>query len=250
VSGEPLRLTATATAPIAAFVQAIASLPDTMPDWVLVGGLATMFRAQQEHRVTVDIDTLVRHASIALEVLSAHGNRRSSHRFTIPVDVAFDLIEVPDTPEPDTVPPSDYAFALARRYAFDTAPTEQIEIDIGKAEPCRASCRVATVPALLALKTVSLPRRRDSNHPEKAMSDLLDLAVLSQAVGFDKIVASLELMPAALRDWILTTCHTWFVQDLRYTEARLRRVQTDPPLLRYLSDLGALRPPLGTPGDR
>lgn len=83
------------------------------------------------------------------------------------------------------------------------------------------------------MKSVSLPRRADSNNPAKASSDTIDLLALIETEPLDDIAAALANAPPALRRWIGATCERVFVTDRRYTEARLRvaRVPINPGAL-------------------
>ena len=85
-----------------------------------------------------------------------------------------------------------------------------------------ASMRIATTAALIALKSVSLPRLADSNNPAKATSDTIDLLALIETESAEDIAAGLADAPPALRQWVAATCERVFVTDRRYTEARLR----------------------------
>ena len=85
---------------------------------------------------------------------------------------------------------------------------------------------VATVAALVALKSVSMPRRSASNHPEKVASDVHDLVRLVEAQGIDDLARVLTGADAELARWIGETLVRWFSADAdqRYTIARLRRL--------------------------
>ena len=56
MSGDPIVIIATEDSDVARFVDAISRLPNNLPDWVLIGGVAVVLRVGGTHRATVDID--------------------------------------------------------------------------------------------------------------------------------------------------------------------------------------------------
>ncbi len=81
---------------------------------------------------------------------------------------------------------------------------------------------VASVAALVALKSVSMPRRSASNHPEKVASDVHDLVRLVEGRDLDALAQLLAASEAELANWIGSTLVRWFSSkaDQRYTLAR------------------------------
>lgn len=224
MSGNPITIVAAADSDVVRFVDAISRLPDGLPEWVLIGGIAVVLRVRGTHRATVDIDTLVRDSDRLVELLlGVGGEQRAAHKLVVPIATQLDVMAVGVVPEQSAVEPSEYAFALAREWAFTTATVETVEIlDERSRRAATASLGVATTAGLIALKSVSLPRRADSNNPAKATSDTIDLLALIETNSIDDIAATLVDAPPALRRWVATTCERVFVIDRRYTEARLR----------------------------
>ena len=224
VSGDPISIVAAEDSDFARFINAISRLPDGVPDWVLIGGVAVVLRVGGTHRATVDIDTLVRDSNRLVELLlGGGGEQRAAHKLIVPIATQLDIMAVGVVPERSSVEPSEYVFALAREWAFTTATMESVEVQSeGSRVVASASMRIATTAALIALKSVSLPRRADTNNPAKATSDTIDLLALIETESVDAIAAALAHAPPALRRWAATTCDRVFVIDRRYTEARLR----------------------------
>ena len=224
MSGDPIAIVAADDSDVARFVDAISRLPDGVPDWVLIGGVAVVLRVGCTHRATVDIDTLVRDSNRLVELLlGGGGEQRAAHKLIVPIATQLDVMAVGSVPDRSSVEPSEYVFALAREWAFVTATMQSVEVlNEGSRVVALASIRIATTAALFALKSVSLPRRADSNNPAKATSDTIDLLALIETESVEDIAAGLADAPPALRQWVAATCERVFVTDRRYTEARLR----------------------------
>lgn len=224
VSGEAITIIAAEGSDVVRFVDAIDRLPTDLPEWVLIGGVAVVLRVGGTHRATVDIDTLARESKRLVELLvNVGGEQRAAHKLIVPVATQLDVMAVGSVPDPSTVEPSEHVFALAREFAFTTATTESVEVLNERGQAIvSASLRVATTAGLIALKSVSLPRRADSNNPAKATSDTIDLLALFETTSAEEIATDLVVAPSTLRQWIAATCKRVFVDDKRYTEARLR----------------------------
>jgi hypothetical protein len=241
VSGDVISIVAAENSDLARFVDAISRLPEQLPDWVLIGGVAVVLRFGGAHRATVDIDTLARESDRLVELLVGEGGERhASHKFVVPVATELDVMAVGSIPDQATVEPSEYAFALAREWAFSTGRLQAVTIvnEQGRVV-ASASMRVATTAGLIALKAVSLPRRADSKNPAKAVSDTIDLLALIESNALDELALSLLSAPNGLRDWVTSTCQRVFVADRRYTEARLqaRRATVSPGALNLAAQL-------------
>jgi Nucleotidyl transferase AbiEii toxin, Type IV TA system len=227
VPGERVVLVPDGGGRLLSFVEVLGALP-AEPRWVVVGGFAVWLRIGRVHRVTADIDTVARDVNQLVEVLVAGGaTPLSAARLTLPplgvrLDVMSDTI---DEPLPDNE--GDRAFALARRFAAASAEDLSIEVISGAGEPLGgAKALVATVPGLIVMKAVSLPRRSASPHPEKVGSDIHDLVRLAAERRPGDIAAALRDAPAELVLAVGETLLKWFAadHDLRYTQARLRRL--------------------------
>lgn len=224
MSGDPILIVAAEDSDVARFVDAISRLPYDLPDWVLIGGVAVVLRVGGTHRATVDIDTLARESNRLVELLVGFGSeQRAAHKLIVPIATQLDVMAVGSVPDRSLVEPSEYVFAVAREWAFTTATIESVEVlnERGRLV-ASATMRVATTGGLIALKSVSLPRRADSNNPAKATSDTIDLLALIETESVEEVSAAISDAPPALRQWIMNTCRRVFVTDRRYTEARLR----------------------------
>ncbi|MHB1536065.1 MAG: hypothetical protein ACYC1D_15940 [Acidimicrobiales bacterium] len=223
MSGSRVVLRDDTSGRIAAYVRALALLPPE-PAWVLVGGLAVNIRLQRVHRATYDIDTITRDQARLVEVLvGGNADRLSAakvqlHRYGVEVDV----MESTEGAEL-SANPSDRAFALARRWTMATASVVDLFAIDGTATVADTSLQVAAVPALVALKTVSIPRRSSGSYPQKIGSDMQDLYRLVEGASFDKVVTGFDSAPDELRLWVAAELKRTFTStNLRYSAARLR----------------------------
>lgn len=227
--GEQVVLVGDAGGRIRSFVCALARFPSE-PPWVVVGGFAVNVRLSEVHRLTNDLDTISSSQAQLVEILlDAPDADRLDHaklRFTgVMPEVDIDIMD--DTADhPLPAEPSDRAFALARRYAMEARELLEIVVFEAGKVTAGASAPVASVTSLIALKSVSMPRRSSSNHPEKVGSDILDLVRLVEGHDLDLLAQTLAGLDAALAHWVGTTLVQWFSGDAdqRYTLARLRRL--------------------------
>ena len=227
MSGEPtIHLDAPADSVVARSVNALARFPADEP-WVLIGGIAVFIRLGSVTRPTADADTVARSQAQLLDrlaaaepaVLVANGDVTI---LVAGVPVEVDVMDLADDPLP---PDSERrAFAIARRVALESAVSERVIVTSGGGIiAADALLPIATVPALVALKTVSMVRRPHSNHPEKVGSDIHDLVRLVDAAGARTIGPEIVAADPELGAWIAEHIETAFGKDLRYTLLRLRR---------------------------
>lgn len=227
MSGElSISLDASADSVVARSVKALARFPADEP-WVLIGGIAVFIRLGSVTRPTADADTVARSQAQLLDrlvaddptVLVANGD------VTIPVagaTVEVDVMDLADEPFP--LDPERRAFAIARRVALRSAVRERVIVTSSdRSIAADALLPIATTPALVALKTVSMVRRPHSNHPEKVGSDIHDLVRLVDAAGARTIGVDVAAADPELAAWIADHVETSFGKDLRYTILRLRR---------------------------
>ena len=227
MSGDAvIRLDAPADSVLARSINALARFPEDEP-WVLIGGIAVFIRLGSVTRPTADADTVARSQARLLDrlvavdptVLVANGD------VTIPVadgSVEVDVMDLADEPLPPD--PERRAFAIARRLALESAVRERVVVtSVDGTVEADASLPIATIPALVALKTVAMVRRPHSNHPEKVGSDIHDLVRLVDAAGARTIGAGIAAADPELGAWIADHIERAFGNDLRYTMLRLRR---------------------------
>lgn len=248
--GEPVVLAADRDGRIRAFVDALRGFPHD-PSWVLVGGFAVNVRIAQVHRLTNDVDTVTVDQNQLMEVLLAgsgadrlgHGKLRlTGSEPAVDVDVMGDTSD-----ERLPVGASDRAFSLARRRALATREVMEIVVVADGHVQSECAVPVATTAALIALKSVSLPRRTDSSHPEKVGSDIIDIARLVDGHDLEDLAGEITALgEPELTSWIHSTLAKWFQEDLRYTVARLRTLSSpidsasiDTDMLALIGELGA-----------
>ena len=231
MAGERVILAGDTGGRIRSFVSALERFPDS-PPWVVVGGFAVNVRISQVHRLTNDLDTISAQQSELIEILLAQpGADRLDHaklRFTGEAP-AVDIDVMDDTSgHPLPLEPSDRAFALARRYAMQTREQLAIVVTEGAEVSVEVTAPVASVAALVALKSVSMPRRIASNHPEKVASDAHDLVRLVEGRDLHALAQLLAATGEELGSWIGRTLVQWFSDDAdqRYTLMRLRRLSS------------------------
>jgi hypothetical protein len=84
---------------------------------------------------------------------------------------------------------------------------------------------VASRAALITLKAVSIPRRREVSYPEKVGSDIQDLFRLVDGQDREALAVEFASLDEEERGWVATMLTKNFSLDgdLRYNLARLRR---------------------------
>lgn len=230
VSGEIVLLEDNAEGRIASYIALLDKLPKE-PRWILVGGLAVNVRFGRIHRATNDIDTVSSDQPRFVEILVdlASTTERLSQgkvQFHNP-DVEVDVMDSTES-QNLTGSASDRAFALARRFAMKTATTVEIgAVDATSRVVQRTEILVASPPALVTLKSVSIPRRVDGHYPEKVGSDIQDLLRLVEGQDLDMLVKKVRDGGSDLADWVgafLSETFSLGSDNLRYSMARLRRL--------------------------
>lgn len=125
--------------------------------------------------------------------------------------------------EPLPIDAERRVFALARRAALNSAEPQLVTVATSTGEAvAEASIPIASVAALIGLKTVSMVRRPHGNSPHKVGSDIHDLVRL---VGTGALAAAEQLveLDADLSRWVAGEIGRAFDADLRYTLLRFRR---------------------------
>ena len=216
---------------LARAVEALGRFPSGQP-WVLIGGLAVFVRVGSITRPTADADTVARSQSELLRelvdsdptaVVTGGEVQMAVGDGTVDVDV----MDLADDPLP--LDAERRAFALARRGALMSAVTERIVVT-GRdhAVVADAEIPVATVGALISLKTVSMVRRPHSNHPQKVGSDIHDLVRLVSSVGALTAADEVVALDHELASWVADQIGRAFGSDLRYTLIRLHNNDRSP----------------------
>ncbi len=214
---------------IRSFVNALSRFP-AEPQWSVVGGFAVNVRITHVHRLTNDLDTLSRDQTSLVEILVTElgADRLDAAKLQLDQDGTTVVIDVMTDAANASLPSesSERAFALARRMALATSEWTRLKVVEDRDVIAEASAPIATVPALIVLKTVAIPRRSRGSSPEKVGSDIHDLVRLVQGCDFDAVDYAISVAGDELCEWVGNTLVKWFspVQDLRYTYARLRRL--------------------------
>ena len=218
---------------IRSFVTALGRFP-AEPRWVVVGGFAVNVRITHVHRLTNDLDTVARSHTELVELLvdTPGAERLAVSKLRIDQDgIAVNIDVMADTSDAALpADPGDRAFALARRMALATAePTELVVIE-DTATVATATAPVSTTASLVALKAVAIPRRASSASPAKVGSDIHDLVRLVQQSDISTTADAIAAHSEDLRKSVASTLIKWFSpeEDLRYTHARLRRLDRSP----------------------
>lgn len=226
MSGEPILLVSEDYSLVARAIDALGRFP-RQPPWVLIGGLAVFIRLGSVTRPTADADTIARSQAQMIARLEDDEFVTVISGGNIEVAVGdarieVDVMDLADEPLPDD--PERRAFSLARRAALAMLVDESVIVRAGDGHVVtEVQIPVAAVPAMVALKTVSMVRRPHSAHPEKVGSDIHDLVRLAAARGARSIAAALIEFDTELASWTAIEIERAFDRDLRYTLLRLRR---------------------------
>lgn len=195
MSGERIVLAGDVDGVAARLVQATARLTGLeLGPHALIGGLAVMCRLAAVHRATQDVDTVTETtAPTAVEVIAASiGAPDRSHPNRVLIDgVKVDVIDTEPFQHEDLdgIGLDDRLFVVSHRWALDTALATSIV-----AGTDTASIRVATPPALVAMKSGAVLGGRP-REPRKRSSDIYDLYRLVTA--YDRTGAIGDALHAA-----------------------------------------------------
>ena len=195
MSGERIVLAGAAEGNAARLVRATARLGEAhLGPHALIGGLAVMCRLAAVHRATQDVDTVAETTvPTAVEVItSSVGAPDASSPNRVLVDgVKIDVIDTGSLryEDLDGIDLDARLCGVRPRCALDTA-TEPASV----AGEVTASIRVATPPALVAMKSGAVLGGR-SREPRKRASDLYDLYRL--VLEYDRTAGIAELLTAA-----------------------------------------------------
>lgn len=227
MSGDPGQGTIIVAEPdsvVARAVSALARFPTDQP-WVLIGGIAVFIRLGSVTRPTADADTIAKSQAALIDRLRADEIPSVIAGGDLQIEVAGGIVDVDVMDLADEPLPGDTErrmFALARRAALTSAERTPVTVTNAKAEAVAAgTIPVASVAALVALKTVSMVRRPHGNSPHKIGSDIHDLVRLT-ATGAQVAAEDLVRLDADLAEWVAAEVFRAFGADLRYTLLGLR----------------------------
>ncbi len=181
----------------------------------VIGGFAVMVRLATAHRVTEDLDTVAwtedGTSAAPIALLVEHGATRSRNGVDLG-DVHIDLIAVSDyevAELPDDV--DDAMFVITHAYGLASATGLTIEAQ-GTSDDLttRATARVATPAALVAMKLRAMQQRRAGAQNKRA-SDAYDAYRLLAAHDRDGSIArELAAAPDGLGAWSVTPARDVF----------------------------------------
>ena len=246
---ETVHLIDTPAGQIAAYVRTLGRLPDDV-DWVLVGGLAANVRIARVHRATNDVDTVTTDVDRLIEVLVDFDDAERLSSAKVQLHNPEVEVDVMHSTEGRELPPEerDRAFALARRFALRSAsPVAITVLDEHRNIVERLTIRVGSRAALVALKTLSFPERKDGAYKHKVGSDIQDLFRLVDRHDLDVLAEELADADNDLAEFIARELVHHFGEgsrDLRYNYTRLRgfarNVDAEAITEEALTILGAL----------
>lgn len=160
-------LAVTENSELIGLVQALAALErQDLPEHALIGGVAVMTRLAQAHRVTLDVDQVLRETvpSTVDALVARQAAQRVSSHVKLPGRVRWDIIptlerpfEEGDLPEDD----ADRLFLLAHEWALVSAELVELSVHVAGAKKpvALATVPVATTPALFVAKLQAAQRR-------------------------------------------------------------------------------------------
>lgn len=215
---------------VAQYIRTLAQLP-VEPRWILIGGLAVNVRIERIHRATNDVDTVTHDQTRLVEILLSLPTTESLSTSKVQFHDPDVEVDVMASTEGTKLPirDADRAFALARRFAMRTASP----VRICAVSPSTSlidesiTIEVASRAALIMLKTLSFPERKEGHYPQKIGSDIQDLYRLVVGQNLDSLVELLSQGGSELSTFVggvLSKTFTLGTSDLRYGIARLRRL--------------------------
>ena len=181
----------------------------------VIGGFAVMIRLAAAHRVTEDLDAVTwtedGTSAVPIALLVEHGATRSRNGVDLG-GVHIDLIAVSDyevAQLPDDI--DDAMFVITHAYGLASATWLTVEArDTTDDLVTRATARVATPAALVAMKLRAMQQRR-ANVLNKRVSDVYDAYRLLAAHDRDGVIArELATAPDGLGAWCITRARDVF----------------------------------------
>lgn len=204
----------------------------------VIGGFAVMVRLATAHRVTEDLDAVTwtedGTSAAPIALLVEHGATRSRNGVDLG-DVHIDLIAVSDYEAaqlPDDL--DDAMFVITHAYGLASATWLTIEAhDTTGDGVTRATARVATPAALVAMKLRAMQQRR-ANALNKRASDAYDAyRLLAAHDRSGSIARELAAAPDGLGAWCITRARDVF--DTNASQTR-RWLATGSPDMASVTD--------------
>ena len=215
---------------VAQYVRTLKQLP-VDPRWILIGGLAVNVRIERVHRATNDVDTVTHDQTRLVEILLALPTTESLSTAKVQFHDPEVEVDVMASTEGTELPirDADRAFALARRVAMRTASLVRVSAVSSSTGLIDESVtiEVASRAALIVLKTLSFPERKDGHYPQKVGSDIQDLYRLVVGQNLDSLIELISSGGDELSTFVGRILSKTFLlgsTDLRYGFARFQRL--------------------------
>lgn len=198
-------LAVTENSELIGLVQALAALErQDLPEHALIGGVAVMTRLAQAHRVTLDVDQVLRETvpSTVDALVAQQAAQRVGSHVELPGGVRWDIIptlerplEEGDLPEDD----ADRLFLLAHEWALVSAELVELSVHVaGAKKPAAlATVPVATTPALFVAKLQAAQRRSQATLGKRG-TDVDDARRLLETVGSAAVARGIAEAPCDL----------------------------------------------------
>lgn len=202
---QQVSLSTTANSELIGLVQALADLErQDLPAHALIGGVAVMTRLAQAHRVTLDLDQVLRETvpSTVDMLIARHAAERVGSHVELPGGIRLDIIPTLDRPLEEADLPDDDAdrlFLLAHEWALVTAELVELNVQIVGATSLVASATVpvATTPALFVAKLQAAQRRPQATLTKRG-TDIDDARRLLETMGAAAVAQGIAMAPGDL----------------------------------------------------
>ena len=184
-------------------VQALDALErQELPQHALIGGVAVMTRLAQAHRVTLDVDHVVRETvpSTVDALVARQAAQRVGSHVELPGGARWDIIPTLERPLEEADLPDDDAdrlFLLAHEWALVTAEPVVLSVHVGRAKrpAATATVPVATTPALFVAKLQAAQRRPQATLTKRG-TDVDDARRLLEGAGSAMIARGIAQAPS------------------------------------------------------
>ncbi len=213
-------LTTAAKSELIGLVQALADLErQDLPPHALIGGVAVMTRLAQAHRVTLDLDQVLRETvpSTVDMLVARHAAERVGSHVELPGGIRLDIIPTLDRPLEEADLPehdADRLFLLAHEWALVTAEMVELSVQVvGATSPAAlATVPVATTPALFVAKLQAAQRRPQATLTKRG-TDIDDARRLLETVGAAAVAQGIAEAPGDLTELTARLVERLMIQD-------------------------------------
>lgn len=230
MSGELpiLSLVADPTGTVERLVRALDKIDEAhIGEWCLIGGMAVMCRLAEAHRVTQDLDTLVRSergegaAELLLKVAAA---RTSTGSAVLADGTKVDVIEVTTELDEEALPADVLPRMFVLSHFFIAEGAEPVELELRDGDLAlliSRTLRLARPAGLVGAKLQAIETRSAAS-AAKRHTDALDIYRLLRT-GPETMAAELMLAPGDLAQWCAGQIERLFVEEAPRTKRWLAR---------------------------